>query len=174
MANGVHPLNLRTIALFCLLGVATVGRAAPEDGLDLVATDGQRLSALFAVDRVIIENPAFRCITLDVFLADQRRQQSRGLMFVKDLPSDWGMLFRYARPQTIGMWMRNTLISLDMVFWEPDGRVGHIAEATTPGSLKTIRSPGPAVGVLEINAGHAERFGIEVGSRLLAPDLTPN
>lgn len=161
----------------CLLALLLAGSlplaAAGADGRDLVATDGQRLSALFAVDRLIIENPEFLCVSLEVFLADQHRQQARGLMFVKDLPADWGMLFRYRAPQSIGMWMRNTLISLDMIFFAPDGRVSHIAAATTPGSLETIRSPDPAQGVLEINAGHAEVLGIAVGSRLLAPTLTP-
>lgn len=156
-----------------LASIISSAAADSEDGLSLVATDGQRLSALFAVDRIIIENPEFRCISLNIFLADERRQQARGLMFVKSLPDDWGMLFRYPAPRTIGMWMRNTLISLDMVFVAPDGRVSHIAEATTPGSLETIRSPGPAQGVLEIGSGEARILGIEVGSRLLAPAIAP-
>lgn len=64
------------------------------------------------------------------------------------------------------MWMRNTLIPLDMLFVDDDGRIVHIAARTEPGSLATIASPVPARYVLEINGGLAAALGLAAGDRL--------
>ncbi|NJO12176.1 MAG: DUF192 domain-containing protein, partial [Gammaproteobacteria bacterium] len=87
-------------------------------------------------------------------------------MFVKELPRGTGMLFTYAQSQPIGMWMKNTLIPLDMLFIAANGRITRIARNTEPHSLQTISSMGPVLGVLEIGGGESERLGIEVGDRV--------
>jgi hypothetical protein len=65
------------------------------------------------------------------------------------------------------MWMKNTLIPLDMLFIGDDGRILHIAERTIPGSTATISSMQPARAVLELNGGTAARLQIQVGDRVL-------
>lgn len=99
-------------------------------------------------------------------LALTPEQQSQGLMFRKSLAADAGMLFVYERPQEITMWMRNTLIPLDMIFIGADGRVVRIAERAVPQSLATISSGEPALGVLEVNGGTAARLGLKRGDRV--------
>jgi uncharacterized membrane protein (UPF0127 family) len=83
---------------------------------------------------------------------------------------DAGMLFVF--PQRVAsFWMRNTLIPLDMLFIDRDGRVVRIAERTTPLSEQGISSRRPVVAVLELAGGTAERLGIEVGSKVESPAL---
>ncbi len=108
---------------------------------------------------------------LTVELALSPPQQAQGLMFRPEMAPDAGMLFVHPRPRLLTMWMRNTLIPLDMVFVDAYGRVTHIVERTIPLSEKTISSRRPAKAVLEVNAGTVDRLGIRPGDRLLHPLL---
>ena len=69
------------------------------------------------------------------------------------------------------MWMKNTYISLDMIFIRADGRILRIAENTEPMSTRIIPSRGLAKGVLEVIAGTAKKYGIEPGDRVGASAL---
>lgn len=115
---------------------------------------------------VVIETAAGRCLNVEVYLADRPAQQSRGLMYVERMEEFEGMLFRYPGDRILVMWMKNTYLSLDMLFIRADGTVAGIAASTTPLSESRIRSPEPVTAVLELNAGFAERWGIETGSRV--------
>jgi uncharacterized membrane protein (UPF0127 family) len=77
------------------------------------------------------------------------------------------MLFVYRPQRVVSMWMRNTLIPLDMLFIADDGRVVKIVERTMPLSLKTISSDRPVRAVLEVNGGTVARLGIMTGDRVL-------
>jgi Uncharacterized conserved protein len=102
----------------------------------------------------------------DVRIADTPARQAQGLMFVRDLPADEGMLFVHEKPRPVSMWMKNTYIELDMLFAGADGRIVHIAERARPHSLDTIGTDVPVAAVLEIRGGEVERRGIRVGDRL--------
>jgi len=65
------------------------------------------------------------------------------------------------------MWMKDTVIPLDMLFVRSDGIIESIAERTTPLSLTTIRSEQAVQAVIELNAGTATRLGIEAGNRVI-------
>lgn len=117
---------------------------------------------------LIIET-ASGALPFAVELADTPEERARGLMFRESLPADAGMLFVYPRDQLIGMWMKNTLIPLDMLFISDDGRILGIAERTVPLSLTTVSSEAPARAVLEINGGTADRAGIQPGDRIRHP-----
>ncbi|MFY0100070.1 DUF192 domain-containing protein, partial [Acinetobacter baumannii] len=71
----------------------------------------------------------------------------------------------------VTMWMKNTYVSLDMVFIRADGTIRHIAENTTPLSEATISSTGPVKGVLEVVGGTAQRFGIAAGDLVEHPSF---
>ena len=106
---------------------------------------------------------------LHVEVASTTEQQTVGEMFRKSVPADGGMLFDWHGVQESDMWMKNTLVPLDMIFIGPDGKVTHIAENTVPQSLRIISSDGPVRATLELAAGTAKRLGIDVGDTVLAP-----
>jgi|GEM_PF-305953 len=99
----------------------------------------------------------------NIWIADTPLQQMQGLMFVNDLPADRGMLFVQSAPRNMSMWMKNTLIPLDMLFIDAKGRIVKIAERTEPQSLKTIGSGSPVAAVLELKSGESAQRGIKVG-----------
>lgn len=104
-----------------------------------------------------------------VEIADEPEEISFGLMERESLDADAGMLFEFVNPREPAMWMKNTLIPLDMLFISSDGTIQMIARNTVPGSLRTI-SPGmPVKGVLEINGGRAAELGIEPGDKVNHP-----
>lgn len=82
---------------------------------------------------------------------DARREQ--GLMYVKSLPADQGMLFVFEQAEILTFWMKNTFIPLDLLYIGTDGRVVRIAENAVPFSLAAIPSGKPANEVLEIAGG---------------------
>ena len=104
-----------------------------------------------------------------VEIADTPEERGVGLMHRTELASDRGMLFDFRATRQVTMWMKNTLIPLDMFFAESDGRIVTIAERTTPLSEKRIRSGQPVRFVLEMAGGSAERLGIVTGDRLRHP-----
>lgn len=107
--------------------------------------------------------------TLNIWVADTDAHRQQGLMMVQHLPDHSGMLFVFDRPQRIQMWMKNTLIPLDMLFIDANGRIDSIAANTTPMSLKIIASDTPVLGVLEVAGGTANQLGIRPGSLIRHP-----
>ena len=93
--------------------------------------------------------------------------RSKGLMDRVSLPPNQGMLFVYQPARQINMWMKDTLIPLDMVFFGPGGKIIRIETNTEPLSLRNIGSGGASRAVLEINAGLTEQLGIKVGDQAL-------
>ncbi len=101
-----------------------------------------------------------------VEIARTEAQKEQGLMFRTRLAPDAGMLFVNAPPQPMAMWMKNTLIPLDMLFVGPDGKITNVASRAVPQSLRPIYSSGPALAVIELNGGAADRLGIVPGDRV--------
>ena len=99
----------------------------------------------------------------NVEMALKPDQQTTGEMFRTSVPEDGGMLFDWGFPRNSQMWMRNTLVSLDMVFVNPDGTIRSITESTTPRSLAAIDSRGPVRATLELAAGITAKLDIRVG-----------
>lgn len=98
-----------------------------------------------------------------VEMADTPEIQQRGLMFRQRLPEDRGMLFDFGEPRRVAMWMKNTLISLDMIFIRADGTVAGIAKRTTPQSLDTLGVAEPIKAVLEVAGGVSDKIGLKPG-----------
>ncbi len=109
--------------------------------------------------------------TFNVEIADDPREQERGLMFRRSMADDEGMLFPYAADRRASFWMRNTYIPLDIIFIEADGTIESIAERTTPLSERSIRSKGPVRFVLEINGGLSDTLGISAGDKVGGPAI---
>ncbi|QQO21761.1 DUF192 domain-containing protein [Bradyrhizobium diazoefficiens] len=104
-----------------------------------------------------------------VEMATTEKEKETGLMYRKELADGKGMLFDFNPEQEVSMWMKNTYVSLDMIFIRADGRILRIAENTEPMSTKIISSRGPARAVLEVVAGTAQKYGIRPGDRVGHP-----
>jgi uncharacterized protein len=104
-----------------------------------------------------------------VEMAVTPEEQARGLMFRRELPERQGMLFDFKREQPTSFWMKNTYISLDMIFIRADGRILSIAENTVPLSEELVSSGGPVRAVLEVIAGTSKKLGIAAGDRVTHP-----
>jgi uncharacterized membrane protein (UPF0127 family) len=125
------------------------------------------LDQLFERDElVIVANDGSRH-TFNVYLAIDFEQQRRGLMFVRNLPEQTGMLFVYEDAAIHSMWMKNTYISLDIVFARSDGTVSSVIHDTQPRSLRSLSAIEPVSFVLELNAGVTRRLNIGAGSQLI-------
>ena len=101
-----------------------------------------------------------------VWIADDDASRARGLMHVPGLGASRGMLFLFDTPQPVAFWMKDTCISLDIIFVAADGRIVNIARDTEPFSLSPIKSTAPITAVLELAAGSTERLGIVPGDRV--------
>ena len=104
-----------------------------------------------------------------VEMATTEEEKTTGLMYRKELADGKGMLFDFSPEQEVTMWMKNTYISLDMIFIRADGRIMRIAENTEPLSTRIISSGGRARAVLEVPAGTAQKYGIRIGGRVAHP-----
>jgi len=122
----------------------------PKEAITIVSPDGAR--HVFHVET-----------------AKDPQQQITGLMFRKSVPPDGGMLFVWSSPEISHMWMKNTLVPLDMVFIRSDGVIDSIAENTVPHSLRDISSQGQVIATLELQGGITAKLGIAVGDRVIAP-----
>lgn len=133
----------------------------------VLATPSAMADPMDVTPLTILSGDASHAFTVEV--ANDREEISFGLMERKSLDADTGMLFDFDPPREPSMFMKNTLIPLDMLFISEDGYVEMIARNTVPGSLRTI-SPGvPVRAVLEINGGQAAELGIQPGDLVEHP-----
>jgi len=142
-------MRVALAALFCCAGLLLAHAARALDIEELTIETAGGAAHRFAVE--IARTPA---------------ERSQGLMFRERLAADAGMLFFYTQDQPVSMWMKNTLIPLDMLFIRRDGRISKIAERTVPLSEAVIASDGAVAAVLEVNGGTAARLGLRPGDRV--------
>jgi len=143
------------IAALCLLAGAGAGSGARAAG-----------PVAFETDRLEVVTHDGRRYAFTVELARTPAQRARGLMYRREMAADHGMLFDFGGVGPRAMWMKNTFLSLDILFLEPDGRIWRIAEDTTPLSEETIVADGPIRAALELKGGTCRLLGIEIGDRV--------
>ncbi len=142
-----------------LLALGLPGLAQAQPGVD-------RPQPRLPIEPLVIVTRDNRRLEFEVEMALTPDQQSVGLMFREQIGPREGMLFDWGSPRESSMWMRNTLIPLDMLFIAADGRIHRIAERTTPHSLTPVDSRGPVRATLELQGGITERLDIRVGDRV--------
>ncbi|MFK0382364.1 MULTISPECIES: DUF192 domain-containing protein [Rhizobium/Agrobacterium group] len=131
--------------------------------LFVVAANNAVAQQKFSTETLTIESASGEKheFTVELALDDAQRQQ--GLMFRKTMSPDKGMLFDFGEERNVTMWMKNTLLALDMLFIGRDGKISHIHENAVPHSEAIISSRGAVKYVLELNGGSAKRYGIKTG-----------
>ncbi len=105
--------------------------------------------------------------TFEVYIADSNSKRKKGLMYIENLPNNHGMLFKFNSPRIASMWMKNTYISLDLLFIDKNQTIVKIHNNAEPFNLKSISSKLKVKWVLEINGGLAEELGINPGNKII-------
>jgi hypothetical protein len=105
-------------------------------------------------------------IELNIEYADNYERRAQGLMFRKSLCGECGMFFRFGNPRIAGIWMKNTLVPLDVAFIRKDGVITDI-KALTPHDLTSINSSEIVLYALEMNQGWFKKNGIAVGDKVI-------
>lgn len=140
------------IILFALLVTATMPAVAGPTTLEIITDRGR--------------------VEFTIEVADTAAARQTGLMHRDSMPADYGMLFDFKTTQPVAMWMKNTLIPLDMLFVAADGRITNIIKRAAPLTLTGRHSAAPVRAVLELNGGTTDRLGIKPGDRLIHPMFT--
>src|SRR5215813_9161495 len=128
---------------------------------------GGRVVAAEAGTLEIATKSGVRSFSVELAVTDEER--AKGLMFRKEVPEGYGMLFDFKQEQPVSMWMKNTFVSLDMIFIKNDGRIARIAENTKVESEDIISSGQQVRAVLEVVAGTARKYGIAPGDKVAYP-----
>ena len=160
------PARIRFHVLWLLscLGLfwALVGTTTSASGVSWDRPD-------FATSTISLDRGDGTLLTYRVELATTPRQHAFGLMHVEVMDADAGMLFIFDGMAIRSFWMKNTMIPLDMLFFDEEGSLVSAVEKAVPGSLVSRRSSGPAKYVLELNGGSMRANGIGPGASLRFP-----
>jgi uncharacterized protein len=144
---------LKVAAFVAALAAFAGAASAADSGLDVVTASGRH--------------------HYQVEIAADEASREHGLMDRRTMPADHGMLFEFPVREPVTFWMKDTYLSLDMVFIDSDGTVRRIAEAARPMSETLIPSIEPVTGVLELNAGQAAAIKLKVGDKVVFPFFSP-
>ena len=109
---------------------------------------------------------------IDIEIADTAYEKKQGLMFRKSMQEDQGMLFIYEKEDLRGMWMKNTYISLDIVFINEKYEIIRIYKNTLPLSTKPMFSYEDAMYVVEVVAGFCDTYKIKEADRVSFKHIT--
>jgi len=148
----------------CTPGDGTTARAQVPAVAESSTPARHPVSGLEVIDLVVESGD--RRIAFSVELAASPEAQAKGLMFRTELGDNEGMIFPSPAPEVRSFWMKNTPLSLDIIFIGPDGRIANVAANTVPYSLDSVRSSGLASAVLELRAGRAAELGIGPGDKV--------
>jgi uncharacterized membrane protein (UPF0127 family) len=151
LLRGRARFGVSALAIVCVASLVSVtsGAAEPDQRLEIDTQSGPHV---FSVE--VMRTPA---------------ERERGLMGRQSMPLDHGMLFDFQTEQAVIFWMKDTLISLDMVFVAKDGRVVGIKHDAKPMDETLIPSGAPTLGVVELNGGVTETIGLKIGDLVKNP-----
>jgi uncharacterized protein len=113
-----------------------------------------------------VDSTGKNLVKIDIEIAGNDFDRELGLMFRKSMEMKQGMLFIFPEESIQSFWMRNTEISLDMIFVNKERQIVTIAKNTTVLSDQTYRSTKPAEYVVEVDAGFCNNFNVKVGDEI--------
>ena len=164
----MKPLNMffrKTLISFLALFSLMLFAVMP--GLSVSAEQTERIE----VQIVTLQGAQY---SFQLELAHTPKTRAKGLMHRQHLTENGGMLFIWPETATRLFWMKNTPVSLDILFFDQTGRLVYLHPSAVPYSLRTISSLQPVKYVMEIKGGYARRHAIEVGAYLkIISDMPP-
>lgn len=146
--------RLSVVLSFCLISCVSVAQETPPPPLDLGPPEALTIVTQDGEHNFMVE------------IADEPAEQSRGMMFRDEMGEDTGMLFEFAEPKVSSIWMKNTALSLDILFVRENGKILKIVHSATPYSERSMHSGAVVGAVLELKGGRAQELGIEVGDTI--------
>jgi uncharacterized membrane protein (UPF0127 family) len=152
-----NPPRLSVFLLFAVLAVLSACNRSWETGRN--SSDLPKGTLEIAGDERLV---------LEVDLALTGSAQARGLMEVEQIPDDYGMVFLWSDSAKHSFYMKNTLIPLDIAWWDGEGNIVDIQtmQPCTEDPCKTYVPADTHVGAVEVNAGLLEEAGVEVGDKV--------
>lgn len=105
-------------------------------------------------------------LNIDIEIADNNFERAQGLMYRRTLGKNKGMFFIMESEETQSFWMKNTYISLDIIYLNRDQKINSIHKYTQPMSEAPVLSSGKAKYVLEVDAGFCDTHGISIGDSI--------
>ncbi len=169
MKKGLFNYQLILASLLLVFTVflagCNVGELLPGDqnsGNDVVWLDGGEVDG-----PTMIINTNNDDYTFDIEIADTSEERAKGLMYRESMKDNHGMLFIFDEEQELNFWMKNTLMPLDMIFFDHDYKIVHIQHDAQPckkDPCEVFSSLKPAKYVLEVKGGTTERLGIVPGN----------
>jgi uncharacterized protein len=121
----------------------------------------------FPQSLLAIRTGSGKVVNFKVWEADTPKREEQGMMFIREMDEHTGMLFMFPENRPVTMWMKNTYVSLDLLFLNAHGKIDYIAARATPRSEAIIGPPTPEFAVLELKGGACESFGIKIGDTVL-------
>ena len=139
-----------------IVASAALAQSAPPEPL-----------SAFPQSLLAIRTGSGKVVNFKIWEADTPKREEQGMMFIREMDEHTGMLFMFPENKQVIMWMKNTYVSLDLLFLNAQGKIDYIAEKATPQSEARIGPRTPEFAVLELKGGACERFGIKVGDQVL-------
>jgi len=160
---------LKTLFTICIIFMS--GNAAAQNAQHVMASTGSDILQSQASNQELETLVIHKAGSDDthrfmVEIVDTPEARQQGLMFRDHLAEDQGMLFLFEKMAPRAFWMRNTYIPLDIIFINEGGVITHIQKDAVPMDETPLPSNGPAIAVLEVNAGLSETLGIEAGDKI--------
>jgi len=156
-------LKAAPLAIVAACSPVDAAQDTPAAPLAQSAPEKHPTSGLRIIDVTVMRGDG--PITFKTEHANTPQAQARGMMFRTEMADDEAMLFPSDVPAVRSFWMKNTPISLDIIFIGVDGRISNI-ETAVPYSLDSVTSVGAASAVLEIRGGLAKELGIVAGNKV--------
>jgi uncharacterized membrane protein (UPF0127 family) len=147
-------------ALWAAALLLGAGAALPQGAVP------EPLSA-FPQSLLAIRTGSGKVVNFKIWEANTHKREEQGMMFVREMDEHTGMLFMFPENRPVTMWMKNTYVSLDLLFLNKHGKIDYIAARATPQSEAIIGPPTPEFAVLELKGGACETFGIKIGDMVL-------
>lgn len=158
----IVALLVVTAGLIAYFSLRPVGRSTEQpttEALNIPFTKGGELA-------IINSATADTLAVIDIEVADDNQKRARGLMYRASIPENGGMLFIHNREEVQSYWMKNTYISLDILFIDAQQEIVTIHHNTTPMREWSYASTEPVLYVLEVNAGFCNQHNIQEGDRI--------
>ncbi len=161
---------LKPVAIAALCAAVMIGGYIVTEKQPPLNGDTPGVTSTLPVEKAVFETQNGEKHEVELEVATKPVDLEMGLMFRKEMAKDHGMLFEMGHtPAPTSFWMKNTYISLDIIYIDENGRIINIARKAVPKSLTSIPSGGPVTGVIELNGGRADELGLRIGDEVNHP-----